>query len=439
MAKENYEYSVKPIGDLIPYANNSRTHNDEQVNQIASSIKEFGFTNPVLIDEDGGIVAGHGRVMAAGKLNISEVPCIVLAGLTEAQKKAYIIADNQLPLNADWDLDMLRLEVEALKELDFDLDIMGFDDGFLDDLFGDDGDDPYADGVAGSMSENFGQPPFSILDTRKGDWLERKKLWRDRIGDNGESREGTLSEGGMVGEMNNGVSLLDPVMAEIIVMWFGKIDGVAFDPFAGDSVFGFVAGTIGMQFQGIELRKEQADLNAGRCNAAGLPCVYHNDTSENMNKYINDESVDLVFSCPPYADLEVYSDDPNDLSTMDHDSFFAVYKRILINTFQKLKQNRFAVIVMGEVRGKDGQYIGTIPNTIKIMEEAGYGYYNEIVLVNSAGTLPLRAGKSMRASRKVGKMHQNVMVFCKGDPAIAAKELGDIRAKIDFEGECDEV
>lgn len=120
------DYKSVNINDLIPYANNSRTHSDEQVNQIASSIKEFGFTNPVLIDSEGGIIAGHGRVMAAKKLGMEEVSCIVLAHLTEAQKKAYIIADNQLPLNAGWDIDMLRLEVETLQELDFNLDLLGF-------------------------------------------------------------------------------------------------------------------------------------------------------------------------------------------------------------------------------------------------------------------------------------------------------------------------
>lgn len=129
-----YEYIIKGIDELIPYINNSRTHSDEQVNQVASSIKEFGFTNPILIDEQGGIIAGHGRTMAAKKLGLDEVPCIVLEGLTEAQKKAYIIADNQLALNADWDIDTLRLEVETLQELDFDVDLLGFDADFLGDL-----------------------------------------------------------------------------------------------------------------------------------------------------------------------------------------------------------------------------------------------------------------------------------------------------------------
>lgn len=120
--------SIKKIKttDLIPYANNSRTHSDEQVLQIASSIKEFGFLNPVIIDADNGIIAGHGRVMAAKKLGIDELPCIDASHLTEAQKKAYIIADNKLALNAGWDDSILRVEFEALKEFDFDLTLTGF-------------------------------------------------------------------------------------------------------------------------------------------------------------------------------------------------------------------------------------------------------------------------------------------------------------------------
>ena len=115
------------IDALIPYARNSRTHSDAQVAQIAASIKEFGFTNPVLIDEDGGIIAGHGRTLAARKLGLSEVPCLRLSYLSEAQKKAYVIADNKLALNAGWDDEMLKVELSELKDLDFDLSLIGFD------------------------------------------------------------------------------------------------------------------------------------------------------------------------------------------------------------------------------------------------------------------------------------------------------------------------
>ena len=117
----------KPVSDLIPYAANSRTHSDEQITQIAASIKEWGFTNPILVDADNEIIAGHGRLLAAKKLNLQEVPCILADGWSEAQKKAYVIADNKLALNAGWDTDMLSIEFSELKDLEFDLSLTGFD------------------------------------------------------------------------------------------------------------------------------------------------------------------------------------------------------------------------------------------------------------------------------------------------------------------------
>ena len=126
MTKAQIEYIS--VDKLIPYANNSRTHSDAQVAQIAASIKEFGWTNPILIDGANGIIAGHGRLLAARKLGYTEVPTIELKGMTEAQKKAYVIADNKLALNADWDTTILGLELNALKDVGFDLDILGFDD-----------------------------------------------------------------------------------------------------------------------------------------------------------------------------------------------------------------------------------------------------------------------------------------------------------------------
>ena len=120
------EIVLKKVSELIPYINNSRTHSEAQVQQIASSIREFGFTNPILIDSVNSIIAGHGRLQAAGKLKMEEVPCIRLEHLTEAQKKAYIIADNKLALNAGWDIELLNNELDNLVELGFDLDIVGF-------------------------------------------------------------------------------------------------------------------------------------------------------------------------------------------------------------------------------------------------------------------------------------------------------------------------
>jgi|TARA_R110002050_G_scaffold2506_2_gene14503 ParB-like chromosome segregation protein Spo0J len=119
----------KKVDALIPYARNARTHSDEQVAQLAASIKEWGWTTPVLVDEDGEIIAGHGRVMAARKLGIEEVPTMTASGWTKAQKQAYVLADNQLPQNAGWDMDLLKIEMQGLEDEGFDLELIGFGEG----------------------------------------------------------------------------------------------------------------------------------------------------------------------------------------------------------------------------------------------------------------------------------------------------------------------
>ena len=122
----SYEYVEKRRDELVGFVNNPRTHSESQVAQIAASIKEFGFTNPILIDETNGIIAGHGRLEAARVLNLSTVPCIILSGLSDAQKRAYVIADNKLALNAGWDDELLKIELEGLRELNFNLSLLGF-------------------------------------------------------------------------------------------------------------------------------------------------------------------------------------------------------------------------------------------------------------------------------------------------------------------------
>jgi len=154
----------KATGELIPYVNNSRTHSEEQVQQVAASIKEFGFTNPILIDDEGGIIAGHGRLLAAQLCGIAEVPTIALEGLTEAQKKAYVIADNQLASNSGWDFEALRVEVGRLQELDADIKVLGFDDDFLSDLlFSDDAETDFPELATGDK-EPFQQKTYTLHD-----------------------------------------------------------------------------------------------------------------------------------------------------------------------------------------------------------------------------------------------------------------------------------
>jgi ParB-like chromosome segregation protein Spo0J len=157
-------YKTASVDSLIPYARNSRTHSDAQITKIAASIKEFGFLNPVIVDGDNGIVAGHGRVMAAKKLGMDEVPTIEASHLTDAQKRAYVIADNRLALDAGWDDEMLKVEFAELEELGFDLDLTGFDIQEIKGLMGDDadhesGENPYSDKIDAPTYEPKGDKP----------------------------------------------------------------------------------------------------------------------------------------------------------------------------------------------------------------------------------------------------------------------------------------
>lgn len=295
-----------------------------------------------------------------------------------------------------------------------------------------------------TMSDYFGVAPFSILNTVDKDWQQRKQRWNKLINDKGDARAGALkakndktdSEVDLkIQNLNNGVSILDAVLAELMIKWFTEEKHKTFDPFAGDTVFGFVSGWLKRPFEGIELRPEQAEFNQIQCNRESLDCKYICDTSENMDNYIENESKDFIFSCPPYADLEVYSDLEEDLSTMSHEDFFKVYKKVLQNTYSKLKNDRFAVIVTSEVRDKKtGEYIRLVPNTINIMVEAGYMFYNDLILVNSCGTLPLRTGKMMNAGRKVGRRHQNILVFYKGDPKQIKNNFSELIPKNEYYG-----
>ena len=187
----------KPIADLIPYARNSRTHDEAQVAQIAASIREFGWTNPVLLDGNNGIIAGHGRVLAAQKLGETQVPTIELGHMSESQKRAYIIADNKLALNAGWDNEMLMLEVADLKDAGYDLGLTGFS---LDELEALNADEEKEKEVKGNLSDRFLIPPFSVLNAREGWWQDRKRFWLS-LGiksELGRGEDGGASPGGSI-------------------------------------------------------------------------------------------------------------------------------------------------------------------------------------------------------------------------------------------------
>ncbi len=219
MAKSDRQIEQISIQALIPYARNSRTHSDAQVAQIAASIREFGFTNPVLIDKDGGIIAGHGRVMGARKLGLTDVPCVRLAHLTDTQKRAYIIADNKLALNAGWDEELLAVEFSELADAGFDLGLTGFTDEEIAALGAEDGagEETPGDAPKGTLSDRFMIPPFSVLNAREGWWQNRKRAWlalgiKSELGRGGgagtpphpptvtQNKDGTLNYSGTQGQ-----------------------------------------------------------------------------------------------------------------------------------------------------------------------------------------------------------------------------------------------
>jgi len=188
----------KKVDSLIPYVKNSRTHSDAQVAQIAASIKEFGWTNPILIDGENGIIAGHGRLLAARKLGHKEVPTIELSELTETQKKAYIIADNRLALNAGWDNEMLTIELNDLLADGFALELLGFDPNEIDSLLTPEEEEVKE--VKGNLSDRFLIPPFSVLNAREGWWQDRKRFWLS-LGiksELGRGEDGGASPGGSI-------------------------------------------------------------------------------------------------------------------------------------------------------------------------------------------------------------------------------------------------
>jgi hypothetical protein len=236
----------------------------------------------------------------------------------------------------------------------------------------------------------------------------------------------------------SGTSIFDPVLCELAYRWFCPPAGLVLDPFAGGSVRGIVASKLGRPYIGIELRPEQVAANHEQADAICADPVpaWHIGDSRNIDKLCADVAADFVFSCPPYADLERYSDDPRDLSTFGYEEFLAAYRDIIAKACALLKPDRFACFTVGDIRDKRGLYRGFPWHTVEAFQAAGLSLYNEAVLVTAVGSLPIRVGKQFASGRKLGKTHQNVVVFVKGDPkrataAIGPCEVGDIDVAVD--------
>lgn len=306
------------------------------------------------------------------------------------------------------------------------------------DLFG----DVIKPKASGPVAERFTLPPFTILDARMGEWQDRKRAWAS-IGLRGElGREAatfgdcsqyqiravagknctTGKNSCMLGAADNGsggqsvTSIFDPVVRELAYRWFSPAGGQVVDPFAGGSVRGIVAGALGRNYWGCDLRAEQIEANEAQADEI-IPTVRPVWVCGDSMETLDDApDADFVFSCPPYGDLEQYSDDPRDLSAMEWHTFVAAYKRIILRSVARLKPDSFACFVVGDFRDNKGFYRNFVSETIDGFEQAGARLYNEAILATSVGSAAMRVTKQFEASRKMAKTHQNVLVFCKGDP-----------------------
>jgi len=290
----------------------------------------------------------------------------------------------------------------------------------------------------GALAEEFLFPPFTVLNARDGAWQDRKRAW-SALGIDGEvgrkrfeycSDRALEMAGGYFNEDGTArptgkTSVFDPTLCELSYRWFCPAAGQVLDPFAGGSVRGIVAGELGFNYWGCDLRQEQIEANeeqASKIGTAPRPVWVCGDSGTELR---NAPAADFVFSCPPYGDLEKYSNEPGDLSNMDWHAFVAAYRRIILKSVAKLKPNRFACFVVGDFRDKRGFYRNFVGETVRAFELAGARYYNEAVLVTPCGSASMRATRQFNGGRKLVKTHQNVLVFCKGDWKEASRKITD--------------
>ena len=336
------ELITAPVAELVPYERNARTHSDEQVERLRRSLREFGFVSPILIDEERRVIAGHGRLLAAQAEGMESVPCVRVGSLTEAQRRAYILADNRLAEDAGWDEEALRFELDEIAALDFDVSLTGFDVEpgkpihvrEHDRAAAGEGEEPPEAKAAGyKLKELFLCNPFSVLDCKTAEWQGRKRAWLD-LGIRSEAgRDDNLTDAcdspdyieGTCDKMAPGTSIFDPALCELMYRWFCPDGGSILDPFAGGSVRGIVAGRLGYRYYGNDIRPEQVTANED--NAREVPVLepprWSCGDSRDLGALAGGQSYDMVFSCPPLlrpGDLQRRSGRPQqyDLGGLPH-------------------------------------------------------------------------------------------------------------------------
>lgn len=407
--KSKYAAWIDPH-EVKPYEKNAKIYDKKQVKNIVNSIRRFGWQQDVVITSDKVLVIGHGRRLAALELGC-EMPYHMIDKtadeLTDADIRELRIADNQTNAETGLDFDILNGEI-------MDLDFEGFDFDFGQPQEKEEAEDEYQ---IVPLADRFIVPPFSVLDTRQGYWQTRRREWLKLTGDLSETRDGEfgrITSSELVTAINGGTSNFDPVLAEVMYKWFNIPGGTILDPFGGEQTKGVVAGECGYKYSAVEIRQDQVDVN-NRATAKYENVKYTCGNSNDISELIPERGFDMCFTSPPYYDLEVYSkEDMSALGT--YEEFMEQYKNIFQQCYDMLAEDAFCVVKVGEIRNKKtGIYRNFVGDTVTTLIGCGFKYYNEIILVNSVGTLPLRAGQTMR-TRKVGKVHQIVLVFYKGNP-----------------------
>jgi hypothetical protein len=284
-----------------------------------------------------------------------------------------------------------------------------------------------------SLADKFGVPPMSVMDQRTGEWQSRKQRWR-ALGirsELGRSETATYVGGDRPHESLDevsrklldagGTSIFDPVLCELVYRWYTRPGARVLDPFAGGSVRGVVASTLGRWYDGIELRPEQVAANRAQAHLGSdiAPRWIEGDATRATE--LVDGDYDLIFSCPPYADLEVYSDDPRDLSVMSYADFIDAYRMAIRESISLLRRDRFAAWVISDVRDKRGAYRGLVGDTVRAFADAGAVLHNDAVILNATATAGLRAERPFRATRKLTRVHQHLLIFLKGDARRATR------------------
>ena len=454
---------------------NYRKHDKKNKSLIKKSLEKFGAGRSIVVDAEGEIIGGNGVYEQAQKLGLktkivetdgSELVVVKRTDLKtdDEKRKALAVMDNSTSDTSEFDLELLTADFSVDELSDFGIELP------------EEEEEEEENEVKGNIDEDFIIFPCSILDQSSGKWQDRKKYWLKRlnIDDNVNSREETLRKSNtliypktyncyidfknknheqlsfeeFVEKFNppefeeekqkiysKGVSVFDPVLSELSCKWFSPyLGGKIFDCFAGDCFKGLVFALCGYEFTGIELRQEQVDSNIDCCKKfSNLNLKYICDDGQNVDKYLQEESQDLLFSCPPYYNIEVYSNLPNDASNQkDYCDFLKILDNAYSKSIKILKDNRFAVIVVGNIRDKQGFYYNFINDIINIFNKNDMFLLNELILKEPVVSRRFSSRRFFK-SRKILKIHQNILVFYKGNPKKIKEIFPEVMVKENYE------